>query len=178
MRYILSLLIAVGSIHYATAQTPVNFPDDFKLGVRFFAGLKDVHLTPEMKQEYGLEGSKGVTSDPQLMQAMSKIPTDNSAVQAYYEIYQGIDDKSDDAGIIAMEFVSEDALKNAYPYLQFQSNVAILEKDKYLLLIWSDESRKSEQTLQRISNHFIKKLNAKVVDLPKSTKEAKVEPMP
>jgi len=155
---VLLLFLVLSPILYA--QT-ITFPESFKAGEKMFPGLSVAKITPKITAETGLVSASGVSDDSKFIQKIAKPNYPIAMIKSvYYEVYQGKKNKSDDAGVLVLEFNNNTDLDNIVGKLNSQSNYVQLRKDNYLIKIWSDESSNSETTLQRLSTYYQAKIGA------------------
>lgn len=162
----LSLLITVFCLNM---QGQIAFPQDFKLDSRLLEGMVLAKIPEEYHSE-GITDNPAVSQDPSVIRMMSDLDNEH-IVQIYYEIYQSIENKHGDAGVIVSEFVSKEALLDCLPNLKIQSNLRYLTKDNYLIQIWSDSSKNRKTQMDNMSNYYLNKLQAELYEGAENEKD-------
>jgi len=148
-------------------QAQIAFPQDFRLEPQLLSEMVIAEIPEEYHSE-GITDNPAVTKDQSVIRMMSDLDNDD-IIQIYYEIYQGIVDERDDAGVIVSEFVSKEALHNCLSDLKSQGNLGYLTKDNYLIQIWSDSSKHRQEHLDKMVNYYQNKLQAEIYKIGEDT---------
>lgn len=153
---VLALLLQAGISH---AQAPVQFPASFKLDPALLPGYGLLQVTAEVRKE-GILTNPGTSTEEGMKRNVCRSCDPGATSSVYYEIYQSKKNKHDDAGIMVLAFTSENELQASLDKLEGQSNYTYMVAGRYLINIWSDDSRMREKHLASIVAYYRQKLNA------------------
>jgi len=159
----IALFLLLISILQVNAQEKISFPQDFKFDSDLIEGMTIAEITDELIL-MGITANPAVSSNHEIIKMLTHIDSKNIS-EIYYELYLDKNNSHKDAGIIVSRFKTDEDLQNNLDKLAHQNNLAYLIKDNYLIMVWSDISRNSEQQINSMVNYYQNKLQAEPYNL-------------
>ena len=140
----------------------IKFPESFRSDPALFKGMKLAEIPKDIQAKYGITKNPGLIAD--IAKAKGALFTANkTGVRAIYlEIWNDPMINKSDYGYEVAQFASVAELEKVLPTLKSWFYGAILTVQQYLIVVKSVRSKNAEQSIDKITAYFQKKLGAKL----------------